>query len=586
MDTWLIPLARGAHVGGLLLVFGTLTSRLALGVPAAVRRLIWLGFGLAVFAGATWLILEAAEMSWASSLADVLLALPTVATGTRFGRLLLVRLLLLMLAVTCAGRLGNTRRVTLAVALAGIAAGLQAWTGHAAAASDGALSCLAVTETLHLLAAGAWLGALPALLSALPRAAPGQAALMARRFIWLGLPAVLVLAGSGLVQSEQLIGSLPALFGTVYGRIALLKIGLFAALVLLALLNRLSLARRPDALRASIITEIVLGSCVIIAAGLLASSVPGVHELPVWPFPSRPTWQALTDPAAWQGITLGIAGSAAGLLLSGWGLIRRSIGMLSVGIILAVLSLPHLGPLLTEAYPTTFEHAPGGFSTASIVAGADLFAVHCAACHGPGGGGDGPAAAGLPVQPADLRAPHLLAHTEGDLFWFISTGFAAPGGSVAMPGFAPALSEEARWDLVNFLLARNAGARFDPTGTWQPSIRAPNFPIACGNQSMTLDDLRGSLVLLVSAGYVGDDEDARTVWMQPRQGSCAAASSDVTRAYALLIGGPPEAEFVIDAQGWLRAYLPPADAAATRERIDSIRRNPLPEPSMPSGHAH
>ena len=210
--------------------------------------------------------------------------------------------------------------------------------------------------------------------------------------------------------------------------------------------------------------------------------------------------------------------------------------MLSAGIIVAVLSLPHLGPLLTEAYPTTFEHAPGGFSTASIVAGADLFVVHCAACHGPGGGGDSPAAARLPVQPADLRAPHLLGHTEGDLFWFISTGFAAPGGGVAMPGFAAALSDEARWDLVNFLLARNAGARFVPSGTWQPAIRAPNFPIACGNQTMTLDDLRGRIVLLAGEGDVRDDEDARTVGMQPGHGRCAAAADDVTRAYALLIG--------------------------------------------------
>jgi mono/diheme cytochrome c family protein len=34
--------------------------------------------------------------------------------------------------------------------------------------------------------------------------------------------------------------------------------------------------------------------------------------------------------------------------------------------------------------------------------GRDLFVRYCAACHGPGGGGDGPAAAALQPPPADL----------------------------------------------------------------------------------------------------------------------------------------------------------------------------------------
>lgn len=45
--------------------------------------------------------------------------------------------------------------------------------------------------------------------------------------------------------------------------------------------------------------------------------------------------------------------------------------------------------------------------------GAQLYARHCAACHGTGGAGDGPEAARLPVPPADLRG---LAAAHGGQF--------------------------------------------------------------------------------------------------------------------------------------------------------------------------
>ncbi len=593
MDAWLIPLARGLHVGAMLVVFGTLVSRVAFGAGnrprRAMARLVCAGFALSVLAGLSWLAVETAEMAWTGSLGDTVLVAPTVATQTHFGGLLLLRILLLAMAVAWAGRLGSGSRAAIAAVLSGSAVALQAWTGHAAAASDGSVPWLAAVETLHVLAAGAWLGALPSLLLDISASKGTEAVIAARRFTWLGVPAVLLLGATGLVQSEQLIGGLPALFGTTYGHIALLKIGLFIALIVLALLNRFSLTARPREFRASIATETLLGALVLMAAALLASALPGAHDSPVWPFPSRPTWQALTDPAARQGVLLGIIGSALALLLAGWGLMRRRISVLATGTILAVLSLPHLGPLLAEAYPTTFEHAPDGFSARSIVAGADLFALNCASCHGAGGAGDGVAASSLPVQPADLQAPHLLQHTEGDLFWFISTGFTAPGGAVAMPGFAPALSDEARWNLVQFLLARNAGARFAASGRWQPPIHAPDFPITCGNHSTTLAELRGRPVLLAASREPVATEDIQTVPLEPRPdlpNQCAAASPDVMRAYGLLIDRMPEADFLVDAQGWVREYWYPDSEAGLRARVEEIRRNPLPEPSMPSGHVH
>jgi mono/diheme cytochrome c family protein len=47
------------------------------------------------------------------------------------------------------------------------------------------------------------------------------------------------------------------------------------------------------------------------------------------------------------------------------------------------------------------------------VRGPDLFRAHCAACHGPDGKGDGPAASGLKTKPADLT---VLAKNNGGKF--------------------------------------------------------------------------------------------------------------------------------------------------------------------------
>jgi hypothetical protein len=46
----------------------------------------------------------------------------------------------------------------------------------------------------------------------------------------------------------------------------------------------------------------------------------------------------------------------------------------------------------------------------------------------------------LQVAPADLTAEHIFAHSDGDLFWWISQGISAGG----MPGFAEKVDERGR----------------------------------------------------------------------------------------------------------------------------------------------
>lgn len=84
---------------------------------------------------------------------------------------------------------------------------------------------------------------------------------------------------------------------------------------------------------------------------------------------------------------------------------------------------------------------------ASIAAGGTLFATNCAVCHGESGEGDGPAAAGLEKQPADLHAGHVQELSDGALFYIVSHG----KPDTPMPAWENVLGEEERWQVVNFL---------------------------------------------------------------------------------------------------------------------------------------
>lgn len=91
---------------------------------------------------------------------------------------------------------------------------------------------------------------------------------------------------------------------------------------------------------------------------------------------------------------------------------------------------------------------------ASFTRGATVFANNCASCHGDGGMGDGPAAGTLDPAPAPL------AHTTqmmGDnyLFWRVSEG-GIPFDS-AMPAWKEILTEQQRWDVINYVRALGAG---------------------------------------------------------------------------------------------------------------------------------
>ncbi len=83
---------------------------------------------------------------------------------------------------------------------------------------------------------------------------------------------------------------------------------------------------------------------------------------------------------------------------------------------------------------------------ASVAAGKALFLDRCAQCHGEQGKGDGPDAPLYSVKAADFTDAHMMEEmTDGEIFWKISEG------RRPMPSFKKQLTEEQRWQLVNFL---------------------------------------------------------------------------------------------------------------------------------------
>lgn len=77
--------------------------------------------------------------------------------------------------------------------------------------------------------------------------------------------------------------------------------------------------------------------------------------------------------------------------------------------------------------------------------GEKLFKAICYLCHGERGVGDGIQAASLEIQPADLTSDRVQRQSDGTLFWKISEG------NPPMLRFKDALSEEKRWQIINYV---------------------------------------------------------------------------------------------------------------------------------------
>lgn len=93
----------------------------------------------------------------------------------------------------------------------------------------------------------------------------------------------------------------------------------------------------------------------------------------------------------------------------------------------------------------------------AIGTGMSIYMDRCQNCHGEDGNGKGRRADKLSVQPSDFTDVHAMStQTDGELFWKISEGHRP------MPSFKHQLSEEARWQLVDYIRTFSQGTGAAP----------------------------------------------------------------------------------------------------------------------------
>lgn len=183
-------------------------------------------------------------------------------------------------ATLAPSRLGRrARRLVLALGVFGLLASVLL-TGHAAVAEPRAVAQPALA--LHVLAAALWAGSLASLLPGMWTEPAGRALATVERFSRLAAIVVLALVSGALVWSAIEIRELANAWGTAYGRLALAKTGMLAALLVLAALNRfrwLPAWRRGEAamrtrLRCSIAAELALIAGAVIVTAPLSETPP------------------------------------------------------------------------------------------------------------------------------------------------------------------------------------------------------------------------------------------------------------------------------------------------------------------------
>jgi copper resistance protein D len=253
---------------------------------------------IVTFVGAVaWLVGE--SLSFSDSAAEALspATLWIVLSGTRFGLVCAVRMVLLVFVLTIPRVMAHDRPKWRLQLLLGTAVTLSfAWTGHGAMGkgSDGVWHL--GFDLLHLLAAAVWIGALvplSILLLTSLRAESDEARTTLRgleRFSVVGPFVIALLVVSGIGNSWFLVGlsHWRALYSTGYGVALLVKVGLFGAMLALAAHNRYrgtpalhaDLATGRDSrltlrnLRATVLTEMALALLVLLTVSVLGTLEP------------------------------------------------------------------------------------------------------------------------------------------------------------------------------------------------------------------------------------------------------------------------------------------------------------------------
>jgi copper transport protein len=206
---------------------------------------------------------------------------------TRFGKVWSARILLLGAALPLLAILRRGRRhPAVTVTATALAVGLVAsfgLAGHPAAGDD--VVAAVAADVLHVGAVSIWLSGLVllAVVTLAPRRDVDRGAV--DRFSAIALGCVAVIVATGTFQAWRQVGSVDGLTETTYGRLLLVKLGVFVALVAVAAASRRWLRARSASpgglapLRLRVAGEAVLGAAVLAVTALLVNAQPARSAL-------------------------------------------------------------------------------------------------------------------------------------------------------------------------------------------------------------------------------------------------------------------------------------------------------------------
>ena len=123
---------------------------------------------------------------------------------------------------------------------------------------------------------------------------------------------------------------------------------------------------------------------------------------------------------------------------------EKSLGIVGAAVILLVSAgaavVSAQGPWVAPADAKAMKNPVKGVGNAK-----KTVETNCVSCHGPGGKGDGPAAAALPPpKPANWTSDVVQKQSDGEIFWKISNGRGAMPPAGRMP-------EAERWQVIGFM---------------------------------------------------------------------------------------------------------------------------------------
>lgn len=205
----------------------------------------------------------------------------TLLTETPAGWAAIARMAALAGVAATAARSGAR---PLCAGLAMLAVATLVWNGHGGM-TEGASGWLhLIGDAVHLVAGLAWIGAIAAFLWVASRSTEASPDLRGdlERFAATGTILVALLLLTGTANTLFIIGwdGLAGMFDTIYGRLLLLKILLFAGMLAVAAANRFWLTPRlaassaPGSLRASLAGELTLGIGVLALVAWLGTLDP------------------------------------------------------------------------------------------------------------------------------------------------------------------------------------------------------------------------------------------------------------------------------------------------------------------------